>query len=566
MLGHGAAHAAGPFTMSTAVALPGADGGTEPRYTVTPDGKHYAIANEVCGSSTFFGTVGVWESDDGLTNWQLKGDVANQSEPTTDVDLVSMPAGSAHPGRLIAVELDFAGINFRISYSDDGGTSWTSSGEAAGFPDFVQGGQYLDTDRPWLATGPGDRAYLLFHNLFTGVGNHNMYVSTSTDDGASFATPTPVTAPPSQAYSDLQCADSGGPSNIFVNAQDGRVYVVWGTRSAPLGQGINGGGCLASVTGSFEVNVVAATRVWVATAPGGTETGGVPATEDATRWQQSMAVDDAASGQIVGMQLAPGAIDSAGNVYILYPESPGQYPDYDGAAIKLVHASQSSILAQPAYDTGSPPPASVWSSPSIVAPGTAGHGGAGHLLPHIVAGGPGEIDVAYFEGDEIPGADPPTTADWYLVAGQSLNAASASPTFTTQRVSYPPPPAVQPEPAYADWTASQMMGACGSGPAASVENGTICSRSTDVWGIASDNQGNLEVVWPSAKAGDFLCGGTSTAPPPCTTWVTSQIDGPTIGPQPGNNVPDSPWAPALIVAGLAVAALGVRGAHRVAMS
>jgi hypothetical protein len=525
------ARATGALAFGTAVALPTSDGGTEPRYTVTPDGKHYVASNHS-------GTATVWESDDGLTNWHVTGTLANQNMPTIDVDLVSMPAGSTHPGRLVAVELDFQGVNFRISYSDDGGGSWTPSGIASGVPNTLQGGELLDQDRPWLATGPGDRAYLLFHNLASGVVAHNMYVSTSTDDGANFGVPIPLTTPGTQAYTDLQCADSGGPSNLLVNPRDGRVYAVWGTRSAPAG-----GGCLASVTGAFEVNVVAATRVWIATAP-------ASGTTDPTQWTQSLAVDDSTSGQIVGMQLGPGALDSADNLFVIYPESVNVYPNYDGAAIKFVHASQTDIVANPFGALG--PAHQVWSTAVTVAP----IGGAGHLLPHIVAGGPGQIDFAYFEGDEISGATPATRANWSLVAGQSLNALDANPVINQLRVNYPgAPPA--PLPAYSGYTASLMMGACGTGPTAGVQNGTICNRSTDVWGVALDNQGRFQITWPTADANSF--GGCT---PGSCTYVTTQTDGPTIGPQPSGNVPEAPWAPALIAIGVLFAGAAAIGVHR----
>ena len=523
-------HAAGTFTMSTGAALPTSDGGTEPRVTSTPDGKHYAISNTG-------GTATVWESDDGVTGWHVTGAIANQTAPTIDVDLVSMPAGSLHPGRLIAVELDSGGLNFRMSFSDDGGVTWTSSGIAPADLNALPGGELADQDRPWLATGPGDRAYLLFHNLLSGTVTHNMWVETSTDDGANFGAPVPVTQPGSQAWTDLQCADSGGPSNIFTNPTNGRVYVVWGSRGAQPA----GGGCAASVTGPFEVNVVAATRVWVATAPA---TGAT----DPTQWTQSLAVDDLASSDIVGMQLAPGAIDSAGNVYILYPESVSAYPDYDGGAIKLVHASETDIVANPAGVTGAT--TNVWSTPVTVAPA----GGAGHLLPHIVAGGPGEIDYAYFEGDEIPGAATPTSANWYLVAGQSLDATDPSPTFTSLRVNSPGSPDA-PAPAYSGWTASQMMGACATGPTAGVQNGFACNRSTDVWGIGLDQAGKLMVSWPVAPASSFNCSTCND------TFDTEQTDGATILPPSGGTVPEAPVAPLLLIAGAGaiVAALRLRG-------
>jgi hypothetical protein len=526
--------------MATATALPTSDGGTEPRETVVTAGAHpgyYTISNTG-------GTAFVWESNDGATGWHQTNTtgIANQTMPSIDVDIVSMPAGSTHPGRLVAVELDFGGINFRISYSDDGGATWTVSGTAPLNTNNAPGGQLADQDRPWLATGPGDRAYLLFHNLASGTVTHNMYVSTSTDEGADFGAPIPVTTPGTQAWTDLQCADSGGPSNVFVNPADGRVYAVFGTRSAPAG-----GGCAASVTGSFEVNVVAATRVWVASAP-------AAGTADPTQWIQSLAVDDSTPGQIVGMQLGPAAIDSAGNVYVLYPESPNAYPNYDGAAIRYVHAKQADLIANPFGLSG--PSAQAWSKPVTVAP----QGGAGHLLPHLVAGGPGQIDMAYFEGVEIPGSTPATTAKWFLVTAQTLDALDPIPAIAYQTINYPGTPAA-PKPAYSGYTASQMMGACGSGPAAGVENGTICARSTDVWGIALDAKGAFQVTWPAAPATTFGCSS------PCNdTFVTTQTGGPLIPAGATVTVPESPLGAAalLAVAGATTAALMRRRRHTLA--
>src|SRR6185436_12416334 len=95
-------------------------------------------------------------------------------------------------GRLVASELDFGGINFRNSYSDDGGNTWVASGLLS---------EMADTDRQWFAVGPVDpttgknRVYLLFHNLATGFANHNMWVHTSDDGGETFGAPIPTTLP-----------------------------------------------------------------------------------------------------------------------------------------------------------------------------------------------------------------------------------------------------------------------------------------------------------------------------------------------------------------------------------
>ncbi|MEA2271911.1 MAG: repeat-like domain, partial [Solirubrobacteraceae bacterium] len=152
------------------VKLPDAGGGTEPRITVAPDGKRYVITNA--------GDAVVYTSTDGGQTWKQVTKPGGQTSPTIDVDIIA-----AHNGRLLASELDLAGINFPTSYSDDGGQTWTA---ALGSTNLV------DQDRQWFAFGPDDpstgkpRAYLLYHNLGSGAIQHNMWVATSTDGGETF--------------------------------------------------------------------------------------------------------------------------------------------------------------------------------------------------------------------------------------------------------------------------------------------------------------------------------------------------------------------------------------------
>jgi hypothetical protein len=440
--------------------LAGSAGASEPRDTVTPDGTRYVDTNAADGTEV------VYASPDGLAWKRVDGVPPGQTLPTTDVDIVS-----TRTGRLVASELDFAGINFVTAYSDDKGRSWTSS----------SGTTYADTDRQWLAVGPDDpsthqpRVYLLFHNLLSGLLTHNMFVMTSTDGGATFGAPVPVALPPQQDWADLQCADSGGPSNIFYDKATNRVFVVFGTRSSPAG------GCAAQ---PVEINVVAANRVWVVSAPA--DSTGTPGA-----WTPHLAVNDTGTGpggtsHITGMQLAPGASDTAGNVYVAYPESINDYPDYDGAAIKVVHASASDL--------------DHWSAPSVV----AAPGGPGNVLPHIVAGAPGRIDVAYYHGVKSGSA-----ITWYSVAAQSLDALTPTPHWTTTRLSD-----VVVEPSQ---TASELMGACMQGQQATL-NGFACGRAADVYGVALDKCGSLVTTWP-AQAGLRTDG----------TYVSQQTGGPTLG-------------------------------------
>src|SRR3954452_10923478 len=476
------ANAADPPTFGPALKLPSANGGTEPRVTITPDDRRWVITNRGSRSDQPpDATAIVYQSTFPGEAWtRTASDPANQSQASIDTDIIATQRFKEAPnGRLIAAELDYGGINFRVSWSDDGGKTWTAS----------QGATLGDTDRQWLASGPLDKdthkplVYLLFHNLASGTGSHNMFVQTSHDGGESFGQPVPITLPESQEWQDLQCADSGGPGNIFVNQKTGRVYAVWGTRTAPVG-----GGCGSSIFGPFEINVVAATRVWTA-----------ESSDQGQTWTSSLAVDDSAAndgkGKIVGMQLAVGALDTAGNVYVVYPESPGSYPVYDGAAVKYVWSGAD---------------LKGWSPGATVAQ----PGGAGHVLTHILAGDPGQLDLTYFTGEERSGKKPA----WYMTAAQVHSGQSSSPDIREVRLSDIP--------TYTG-SASELMGACDQDqnyPSQGVQNGTACTRSTDVWGIALDAQCRLVTTWPVAKAGTLNDASGKQA----GTYVATQTGGPTI--------------------------------------
>src|SRR4051794_31138828 len=201
---------------------------SEPRIDRGPDGKLWAVTND----DDETGTAVVFGSHDGGKSFQkAESPIAGQVGPTPDVDIVVLPTG-----RIIASELDDAGINFPTSFSDDGGKTWTASQGAT---------QLADQDRQWFAHGPKDPStgeypvYLLYHNLASGQAQHNMFVSTSTDSGATFGPPIPITLPGEDAYNDLQCADSGGPSTIFVNQKDGTIYAEFTTRASEIGGAVD---------------------------------------------------------------------------------------------------------------------------------------------------------------------------------------------------------------------------------------------------------------------------------------------------------------------------------------
>jgi hypothetical protein len=446
-------------------ALPGSAGSSEPRVAVAPDGTEYVVSGPSTDSSAPSVPVTVYGSMDRGLTWRPTRSNPVQVQPSPDVDIVV-----TRTGRLVVVELDSAGLNLVVSYSDDQGRTWSAS---------TGTNRIADQDRPWLAVGPDDptthqpRVYLLFHNAGSGNATENMYVETSTDGGATFGVPVPLTSPGSPAFLDLQCGDTTGPSSLAVNQITGRLYAFWSTRHG------SAGGCGA---GSPQpVTFVAATRVWVATSPD----------SSLGSWTTSLAVDDSAKGNIVGMQFTPGALDKAGNVYLTYTESLAPFPDFSGAAVRVRWA---------------PPGLAHWSDPITVAPARE----PGNVLPHIVAGDPGQLDVAYFAGVSGESGKPPK---WYMTVARVAGANGSHATVSGQRL--------QSIPAYSG-TASDLMGWCNaSNPANQSVPACLMSRSTDVWGIALDAGCGLIVTWPTISSRTEPTIGASVD----ATWVATQSGG-----------------------------------------
>lgn len=463
----------------------------EPRNAVGPDGWSWVVTNRHAED----GAAIVLGSKDGLHFKAVKGLPAGQTVATPDVDVVAMPTG-----RLLASELDEAGINFPTSWSDNRGKTWTASTGST---------QIADQDRQWFASGPPlpgskqPRVYLLYHNLASGQAQHNMFVATSTDGGETFGAPIPITLPGSDAYADLQCADSGGPSAIWVNQHDGTIYAEFTTRASETPGG-DVGGCGTILTGQpFEFNIVAATRVWLAQSTDGGQT-----------WTNSLAVDDADTGQIVSMQIASGGLDRAGNVYIAYPEGPlgREYPNYAGAGVKY-------RWARPAANGDF-----KWSAPRTLVP--ASKGAPGNVLVHLQAGDPGRLMTEYWRG-QARGSKKPI---WHMYASMTTNGLSSSPKVVEKRISKVPTDT---------GTASDLMGACTTDtPVAGIINGLTCGRSPDVWGLTATHGCRAVSVWPAVDTKDDPSDESDDAKRvkgnKPGTWVSKQTGGPSLcGKSPG---------------------------------
>jgi len=173
-----------------------------------------------------------------------------------------------------------------------------------------------------------------------------------------------------------------------------------------------------------------------------------------------------------------------------------------------------------------PPDLSQWSAPITIVPARQ----PGSVLTHIIAGDPGSLDVAYFEGVNRPGGQSP---QWYITVTQLAGAIGSSPIATTQRLSDVP--------AYSG-TASQLMGVCDTAPIVGVAGDPTCHRSSDNWGVALDQTCNLIVTWASlSPKTDAVLGASTDA-----TWVDVQHGGPTVCRH--RSGPAGPSAPAPVAA------------------
>ena len=122
----------------------------------------------------------------------------------------------------------------------------------------------------------------MWHNLASGLAAHNMFVQTSTDDGASFGAARPGDA----ARLRRRTATCSAPTPAVPRAsrstrRPGGSTSPSAPAPAPPQGGPALGGCTAGASGSLQFNIVSATREWVAysddNSPGS--------------WKQSLAFD-----------------------------------------------------------------------------------------------------------------------------------------------------------------------------------------------------------------------------------------------------------------------------------
>jgi hypothetical protein len=320
-------------------------------------------------------------------------------------------------------------LQTHLAYSDDRGLHWTINELAAVNPSLI--------DRPWLAVYPGataasDKVYISYHDFTVSQIN----VAASSDGGQTFGPSVDVFAADPRAQTETFC--NSIPSGLEVDPGSGEVYAQWIT----AGPVQNAQGCDVTQNQNFH-------EVWIAHSGGAIGTG--PAT--VTTWDVHQVFDGPDSTNTDKI-FADIAVDSAGNVYSVFPDNLTAPDHYD---IWLAHSS----------DKGA-----SWSTPAKVNSdkGT-------HYFPWIAAGSAGRVDFIWLNSPDYTPTDE-EQSPWYVTFAQTTNGTSTTPKFNQTSASS---------------SVMHIGGICTNGIFCSVTDGN--RDLADSISIAIDRGGSAGLVW-----------------------------------------------------------------------
>jgi hypothetical protein len=365
------------FQANTIVDKPAINTG-EPNVAVDSKGRIYVTAP---GAG-----VAVYRSDDGGVTFKKLGDFdADFGTPAVGpVPAQSLGGGDAdiqidkHDNIYIA---DLAVVSINVLKSTDHGQT---------FPQRAITG--YESDRQWLATYGEDTVYLGYHDITL----EQELVYKSTDGGATFTQITPVQVDATSLRRDAagytrsqaDCLENTFSGPVAVDQKDETIYIVYGCSNVT-----------SNLTGRTPP-YGPANRIFV----GVSRDGGLTFTNHEVLHFNAGAN---AANLFPSMTL-----DNAGNAYVVVAKA-----DREGGP--------SDVLMTTSTNHGE-----TWSAPVQVSSGTGTR-----MFPWIAAGNPGRVDVVWAGTATDTSDDVATPAVWHIEMAQSLNALSASPTFTESRVS-----------------------------------------------------------------------------------------------------------------------------------
>ena len=326
--------------------------------------------------------------------------------------------------------------------SVDHGKTWTHG--AGALPQCATSCSAFGVDRDWLAasiptggTTSSAEVVLMYHDFY---GPSQIWVNISHDGGATFGAPQEVLTSPAvtpgavagtlvaQSYTFCNTVPAGVGIAPPGTPHAGRIYVAW--IAADLAQ--NATGCNVSMLQSFHT-------AWISYSDDGGAT-----------WRPQQAWD-AGFGHDMSTPFVAFTLDRQGNPYFAAAVNANSNPATCSAESTAGTVQSDSSCEYDMYVLWSSDGGATWDGGGGLIPGSAARAyrvnraseTGTHFFPAIAAGDPGKVDVAYLRTtgilptDSFGKADPggcagpgpangnpttyPTTCQWNLYAGQSLN-------------------------------------------------------------------------------------------------------------------------------------------------
>jgi hypothetical protein len=332
--------------------MPGSSGGSEPSLALTQNGIRYV-------------------------SWQSPGEFAKSSDGVNFTQLTTPDSGAAgdvtnalgangaiYNGQICGLPTELHTCIYR---SLDGGATWAKR-------NMLANNHPGAADRPWIAVRPGidpdhDTVYVEFHTFSP---DDLVYVTASTDGGATFGPAIPTETGTNSAIPDSGCNTI--PGGVVVDQNNGDVYALW-LSGDQVAQNVTTG-CTVSQIGPF-------TKAWVSRS-----------TDGGLTWAPALAWHGAYDpvtniGDNAGKIFSTISQDSSGQVHIGLSVRHNDDP----RAFLLACEQSSSCLENPTptdmYIVTSPDRAAHWTLPFQVNQTTGSY-----FFPWIHAGSAGRVDVA----------------------------------------------------------------------------------------------------------------------------------------------------------------------------
>jgi hypothetical protein len=364
------------------------NGGGEPSIAVGPEGNEYVSYPSNDGMSFY-------RSFTGGSSWS-PGGIADPSSGDTTVNVD--PSGAVYQGNLNG------NLQGDVWKSFNAGKTWPQKGvgldgqDASGNP-FLVDRPWTDTFIPPRKTTRRARVYLEYHDFAPS----QVWVNVSKDGGKTFGTPTDVVASSPAAEAATFCNSiPGGVKVVQSGPRAGRVYAAWLAADLPTNAAT---GCNLTQLDTFH-------SVWIAWSD-----------DQGATWT-AHPVYDGGFGHDASALFADLTLDRRGNPYVAFGDN--LKDEWD-------------IYVEASFDGGK-----TWNGQSdgTGKPYKVNADTGTHFFPAIVAGDPGNVDVAYIRtrkriatlpyGKPAPGGG--DGAHWFLYVGHSRNLVSGDPTWTVSKL------------------------------------------------------------------------------------------------------------------------------------